>query len=140
MQSHPFGNEITVETITTTLAALQGWENRYRQVILWGKQLPALPDDMRDEQHKVNGCESNVWLYWHLDEQQQYQLYADSDARIVKGLVCLVLAAYNNKTATQIRAFDFNAYFSSLGMEQHLTPTRSNGIKAIVERIQALAE
>ncbi|WP_087023511.1 cysteine desulfurase sulfur acceptor subunit CsdE [Thaumasiovibrio subtropicus] len=137
-QAHPFGTEITAEHVQETLSTMQGWENRYRQVIQWGKQLPALAEEARTDGAKVSGCESNVWLHWHLDDNGRYQLAADSDARIVKGLVCLVLAAYHNKTAPEIQAFDFSAYFAALGMENHLTPTRSNGIYAIVEKIKQI--
>ncbi len=138
MQSHPFGTTITAESITATLGELKGWEDRYRQVIQWGKKLPPIPDDKKTDDAAVSGCESSVWLHWACDESGRYQLFADSDARIVKGLVCLVLAAYHNKNATEIAAFDFDAYFDALGMSQHLTPTRNNGIKAIVDRIKQL--
>lgn len=141
--SCPFGNTAATETITAEHIAevmqnFRGWEDRYRQVILWGKKLPVMPDELKSEQVIVSGCESQVWL---VSEQIDgvWHFCADSDARIVRGLIALVLAAYNGKTSAQIQAFDVDAYFDLLGLITHLSPSRGNGLKAIVEQIQQLA-
>lgn len=105
--------------------------------MLLGKQLPALPEPLKTEQARVKGCESTVWLHIDLDEQQQHLLLVgDSDTRIVKGLLSIVLALYNGKTPMQ--ALEINAYkeFEKLGLIKHLSPSRGNGIKAIVDTIQ----
>lgn len=131
----PFGHDIRVEQIVETMQRLVGWEARYRQVIQWGKQLPAMPESLKSEQVQVSGCESQVWLV----SQKNGDLWhfcADSDARIVRGLITLVLAAFDGKTAQQIQHFDVEEYFSQLGLIEHLSPSRGNGLRAIVEQIK----
>ncbi|NRF24438.1 cysteine desulfurase sulfur acceptor subunit CsdE [Vibrio coralliilyticus] len=134
----PFGTDIQVEDIVTTMQGFKGWEDRYRHVIQWGKKLPAMPDELKSEQVTVSGCESQVWLVsenldgvWHF--------CADSDARIVRGLIALVMAAYNGKTSAEIQAFNIDEYFEKLGLIAHLSPSRGNGLKAIVEQIKQVS-
>ncbi|HAS6174607.1 TPA: cysteine desulfurase sulfur acceptor subunit CsdE [Vibrio vulnificus] len=138
LPASPFGNEITSEDIVATMKQFKGWEDRYRQVIQWGKKLPVMPDALKSEQVMVAGCESQVWLVSEQDDGM-WTFCADSDARIVRGLIALVLAAYNGKTADQIQAFDIEAYFEQLGLIAHLSPSRGNGLKAIVEQIKNIA-
>lgn len=138
LPTHPFGHEITSDMIVAQMAAANGWEDRYRTVIQLGKQLPALPEALKQDQLKISGCESQVWLA-HQQDNGIFHFAADSDARIVRGLITLVLAAYDGKDAEQIRAFDIDGYFDSLGLMAHLSPSRGNGLKAIVEQIKALA-
>ncbi|ELE2040368.1 cysteine desulfurase sulfur acceptor subunit CsdE [Vibrio vulnificus] len=138
LPASPFGNEITSEDIVATMKQFKGWEDRYRQVIQWGKKLPVMPDALKSEQVMVAGCESQVWLVSEQDDGM-WTFCADSDARIVRGLIALVLAAYNGKTAEQIQAFDIEAYFEQLGLIAHLSPSRGNGLKAIVEQIKNIA-
>ncbi|MBY7780849.1 cysteine desulfurase sulfur acceptor subunit CsdE [Vibrio fluvialis] len=135
----PFGREITSEQIVTTMQSLHGWEDRYRQVVQWGKKLPQMPDELKSEQVTVSGCESLVWLVgeplegvWHF--------CADSDARIVRGLIAIVMAAFDGKTAAEIQGFDINDYFDQLGLIAHLSPSRGNGLRAIVEQIQTMTQ
>ncbi|MGF1726058.1 cysteine desulfurase sulfur acceptor subunit CsdE [Photobacterium nomapromontoriensis] len=138
LPTHPFGHEITSDMIVAQMAAASGWEDRYRTVIQLGKQLPVLPDSLKQDQLKISGCESQVWLA-HQQDKGIFHFIADSDARIVRGLITLVLAAYDGKDAEQIRAFDIDGYFDSLGLMAHLSPSRGNGLKAIVEQIKVLA-
>ncbi|EOA6548400.1 cysteine desulfurase sulfur acceptor subunit CsdE [Vibrio vulnificus] len=138
LPASPFGNEITSADIVATMQQFKGWEDRYRQVIQWGKKLPVMPDALKSEQVMVAGCESQVWLVAEQDGGM-WTFCADSDARIVRGLIALVLAAYNGKTAEQIQAFDIEAYFEQLGLIAHLSPSRGNGLKAIVEQIKNIA-
>lgn len=136
LPNHPFGLTITDAHILATMRSLQGWEARYRQLILWGKQLPVMEERLKSDQAVVAGCESQVWLVSEQDEQDGWLFFADSDARIVRGLIAVVLAALNAKTGEQIAAFDMDAYFSDLGLLDHLSPSRGNGLKAIVEKIR----
>lgn len=138
LPAHPFGTEITTATIVAQMQTAQGWEDRYRQVIQLGKKLPALPEEYKQAQLLVSGCESQVWLA-HEQRGETFHFAADSDARIVRGLITLVLAAYEGKDAAAIRAFDIDSYFDSLGLMAHLSPSRGNGLKAIVEQIKQLA-
>ncbi len=127
---------MTPDHVIQTLQACHGWEERYRQVILWGKQLPVLAAGQREESGLVKGCESKVWL---LSEQQDEHWFfmADSDSRIVRGLIAIVLTALNGQTADFIRSFDTEDYFSQLGLLDHLSPSRGNGLRAIVTSIQS---
>ncbi len=131
----PFTNDITAPEIIATMQQLKGWEEKYRQVVQWGKQLPSMPDELKRDQVTVSGCESQVWL---VSKQKNGTWYfcADSDARIVRGLIAIVMAAFDGQTEADIAAFDVEAYFSELGLIQHLSPSRGNGLKAIVTAIK----
>ncbi|OIQ25741.1 cysteine desulfurase sulfur acceptor subunit CsdE [uncultured Vibrio sp.] len=133
----PFGHDITVEEIVSTMQAYKGWEDKYRQVIKWGKLLPNMPDDLKNDQVTVLGCESKVWLV-SAQYEGVWTFCADSDARIVRGLIALVLAAFDGKSTQQIQEFDVDAYFESLGLISHLSASRGNGLKAIVEQIKSV--
>ncbi|PSW61791.1 cysteine desulfurase sulfur acceptor subunit CsdE [Photobacterium leiognathi subsp. mandapamensis] len=138
LPSHPFGTDITTADIVAQMQTASGWEDRYRAVIQLGKKLPLMAEEDKDEQLKVSGCESQVWLR-HQQIDDRFYFQADSDARIVRGLITLVLAAYHGKTYAEISAFDIDGYFDSLGLIAHLSPSRGNGLKAIVEQIKQLA-
>ncbi len=136
-ENNPYGNQLTEADIVTKMQTLSGWEQRYRQVIQWGKKLPSLDEALRNEHVTVAGCESQVWLIGELTEEK-WQFAADSDARIVRGLIAIALAALNNKTAQEIQGFDIDRYFESLGLIEHLSPSRGNGLKAIVDQIKGM--
>jgi cysteine desulfuration protein SufE len=133
-----FGTEIKPEDILEALAFFDSWEDRYKYIIDLGKELPVLAEQYRTEENLVRGCQSQVWL---LSRQADGKLYfeADSDAFIVKGLLGVVLAAYNGRTAAEILAFDIDSYFERLNLLKHLSATRGNGLQAMVQRIQAIA-
>lgn len=136
--NNPFGFEINAQDVVDAMAQLKGWEDRYRQVIQWGKKLPVLDESLKQDQVLVAGCESSVWLV--LSQQEgKWQIQADSDARIVRGLIAIVLAAFNGKTSEQILAFDLDEYFAQLNLINHLSPSRGNGLKAIVDVIKSKA-
>jgi cysteine desulfuration protein SufE len=128
----------STQDIIDDLAFLDDWEQRYQYIIDLGKQIPGLPDDFKQDQYKVRGCQSSVWLVSE-SEGERMRFQVDSDAVIVQGLLALVLAAYDNKTATQIREFDIDGYFTELDLERHISPTRGNGLRAIVSKIRSLA-
>ena len=133
-----FGTDITSDDIVDTLSFFDSWEDRYKYIIDLGRELPELEADQRTEDNLVRGCQSQVWL---VSRREGNRLYfdADSDAFIVKGLLAVVLAAYNGKRAEDIRDFDIEGYFSSLNLLKHLSVTRGNGLRAMVQRIQASA-
>ena len=138
MSKNRFGTEITTDDILEALAFFDTWEDRYKYIIDLGKELPPMDATLKTEAHLVRGCQSQVWLVEHKDGER-YFFEADSDAFIVKGLLGVVLAAYNGKSADEIRQFDIDAYFGQLNLLKHLIPTRGNGLQAMVKRIQALA-
>lgn len=133
------GLEPNANTIRQQFAATHGWENQYRLIIQLGKLLPALPAEWQTEEHRLKGCESQAWLKGEKSEDGRWHFACDSDARIVRGLIVIVLAALNHQTADAIQAFDMDAYFSELGLEKHLSPSRGNGLRAIVLAIREQA-
>lgn len=135
---NPFGRSISSQDILETLGFFDAWEDRYRYIIDLGKDLPAMPDAMHTEDRLVRGCQSMVWIDTSVQDGR-LQLAVDSDAFIVKGLLGLVLAAYNNKTPADILAFDIESYFAKLDLLRHLSSTRGNGLRAMVQRIQDIA-
>ena len=133
------GREPDADAIRQQFAAAKGWENQYRLIIQLGKLLPALPAEWQTEEHRLKGCESQAWLKGEQSEDSCWHFACDSDARIVRGLIVIVLAALNHQSAEAIQAFDVDGYFAELGLEKHLSPSRGNGLRSIVQGIMALA-
>lgn len=131
-QSPDFG------TIQDTLALLGDWEGRYAFLIDLGRQLPQYPENLRDEAHKVPGCTSQVWMAYHWQDGRLF-IDIDSDAHLVKGLLAVLLALYQGKSAADIVAVDTEKAFTGLGLEGHLSPNRRNGFFAVAQRITQLA-
>ena len=137
--TNPFGHSVSSEDIVETLGFFDAWEDRYKYIIDLGKELPAMYDALHTEERLVRGCQSQVWIDTAL-ENDRLQISVDSDAFIVKGLLAVVLAAYNNKTPAQVLAFNVDEYFEQLQLLNHLSPTRGNGLRAMVARIRQIAE
>ncbi|WP_371734818.1 SufE family protein [Aliikangiella sp. G2MR2-5] len=129
----------TTEEIIDTLSFFDSWEDRYKYMIDLGKSLPAIDENLKTDERLVPGCQSQVWIEPHLSNGV-FSFEVDSDAHIVRGLLAIVMAAYNNKTAEEILNFDIEDYFSKLDLVKHLSPTRGNGLKAMVEKIKSLAQ
>ena len=138
MSGNRFGTDITTDDIVEALSFFDSWEDRYKYIIDLGKELPALAPEHRSEVNLVRGCQSQVWLTYREEDGRLY-FEADSDAFIVRGLLGVVLAAYNGRSPQEIQAFDITAYFDSLNLLKHLSATRGNGLQAMVQRIKALA-
>lgn len=138
MNPSPFGSTITADDIIDTVGFFDNWEDRYKYIIDLGKELPPMDAAKKDEIHLVRGCQSQVWIdSKKMDGALWFE--ADSDAFIVKGLLGVVLAAYNGKSPQDIQNFDIENYFEQLGLLKHLSPTRGNGLRSMVKRIQAMA-
>ncbi|PHS62757.1 MAG: Fe-S cluster assembly protein SufE [Thalassobium sp.] len=135
---NPFGADISTDDILDTLGFFDDWEERYKYIIDLGKQLPAMSDDKKNDTYLLRGCQSQVWIDSELNNGV-LNFEADSDAHIVRGLLGVVLAAYNHKTPADIIAFDIDNYFSKIDLVKHLSPTRGNGLRAMVQRIQDTA-
>lgn len=133
-----YGIDISAEDIAETLGFFDDWEERYRYIIDIGKRLPVMPEAERREELLVRGCQSQVWLRAHEREGRLF-FEVDSDAHIVRGLIAIVLSAYNGKPPAEILAFDIDAYFERLDLLRHLSPTRGNGLRAMVERMRDVA-
>ena len=129
-----------LDDIRSSFAFFDDWEDRYRFLIDLGRSVPAMPAHERLERNLVRGCQSQVWLVARYDAAaDSLHLALDSDAHIVRGLIALVLAAYDGKSPRRIAEFDMEALFEELALLHHLTPTRGNGLRAMVARIRALA-
>lgn len=133
----------TLQSIIDDFEYLDDWEDRYRYLIEIGKALPEMPEDERIEANKVKGCASQVWLVAGAeagDNDDPVMAYrGDSDAHIVRGLVAIVLAATNGQRASSVEQLDENALLNQLGLGDHLTPQRANGLRSMVMRIKAHA-
>jgi cysteine desulfuration protein SufE len=128
-------------TIAENLAVLDDWEDRYRYVIDLGRALPALPDAERTEATRVQGCSSQVWLVSEpRGEPPALHLRGDSDALIVRGLVAIAIAMHDGRSAADILAFDALKAFADLGLKEHLSVQRSNGLVSMIGRIRRDAE
>jgi cysteine desulfuration protein SufE len=139
MTSNPFGTTITAADIVDTLGFFDTWEERYKYIIDLGKELPDMAEAKKDDAHLVRGCQSQVWIdAAYRDGRLWFE--TDSDAFIVKGLLGVVLAAYNGKRPEEVLAFDIEQYFQQLDLLSHLSTTRGNGLKAMVQRIRTMAE
>ncbi|MDR6755977.1 cysteine desulfuration protein SufE [Mycoplana sp. BE70] len=124
--------------IIDDFAFLDEWEDRYRYVIELGKALPELSEDKKSAQNKVHGCASQVWLVTHSDGGGDPVLTfeGDSDAHIVRGLVAIVLAVYSGKRASEISSTDALDVFNTIGLVEHLSSQRANGLRSMVRRIR----
>ena len=138
MKPNPFGSTITADDIVDTVGFFDSWEDRYKYILDLGKELPEMDAEKKDDIHLVRGCQSQVWIDGEENDGRMW-FEADSDAFIVKGLLGVVVAAYNGKTPKQITEFDIEKYFDQLGLIKHLSPTRGNGLRAMVKRIQNMA-
>lgn len=131
---------MTIDELRADFELLDDWEDRYRYVIELGKGLEPLPASERTDAHKVRGCASQVWISRRLTETARgpvLHFTGDSDALIVKGLIAIAFMIFSDRTASDILDRDAEPVFASLGLREHLTPQRSNGLASMVARIKA---
>jgi cysteine desulfuration protein SufE len=133
----------TIDEIVSNFELLDDWEERYRYLIELGRLMEPLPDEAHSDVYKVQGCASQVWLQTGVkssEGQPVLHLLGDSDAHIVRGLVALLISLYDGKTASEALSTDALGLFKELGLSEHLTPQRSNGVRSMVERIRRDAQ
>lgn len=133
----------TIDEIVSNFELLDDWEERYRYVIELGRLMEPLPEEAHNDANKVQGCASRVWIETRLDtsgSKSALRLLGDSDAHIVRGLVALMIALYSGKTPAEALSTDALGLFKELGLAEHLTPQRSNGVRSMVERIRRDAQ
>lgn len=123
--------------LTENFAMFDDWEDRYRYLLDLGKQLEAMPDELKTEHAEVKGCVSKVWMVTTILPDARLHFLADSDGLITKGLIAILLSAYQDKTREEIAAVDIEEAFHTIGLSQHLTPNRRNGFFAMVERVRS---
>jgi cysteine desulfuration protein SufE len=132
----------SIDTILDDFAFLDDWEDRYRYVIELGRTLEPLSEAEKNAETKVEGCTSQVWLVTAVGDGADPALMfrGESDAHIVRGLIAILLALYSGRPSSEILASDPTEIFDKLGLRDHLSPQRSNGLKAMVARIRRDAE
>ena len=113
------------------------WMDRYQYIIDMGKQLPSFPDEWRTPEHKIEGCQSNVWMH-HTRDGERLHFAATSDAAIVSGLIAVLMRIYNDRSPQEVVAAE-PSFLEALGLDKHLSPTRSNGLHAMLTRIYEVA-
>lgn len=130
-----------LQTILDDFSFLDDWEDRYRYVIELGKALPDLDEADKNAENKVQGCASQVWLVSEAEDGPDPVMHfkGDSDAHIVRGLVAIVLAVYSGKKASDIAKLDAISVFSEIGLVEHLSAQRANGLRSMVNRIRETA-
>ncbi|MDR7342312.1 cysteine desulfuration protein SufE [Pantoea alhagi] len=116
------------------------WEEKYLYVIELGGKLPELSDSFHQAEYSVSGCQSQVWIVMHQAADDTIELMGDSDAAIVKGLIAIVFSLYQGMTPQQIVEFDVRPWFEQLALTQHLTPSRSQGLEAMIRTIRTRAQ
>ncbi|MEY3553840.1 MAG: hypothetical protein RL735_2188 [Pseudomonadota bacterium] len=129
----------TIDDIIENFELLDDWDDRYRYLIELGRELAPLPEDAHSEDNKVRGCASQVWVETQVSRdagEPVLTFRGDSDAHIVRGLVYLILTLYSGRNARNILETDAQDLFKRLGLDAHLTPQRSNGVRSMVERIK----
>lgn len=132
---------MTLTEILENFELLDDWEDRYRYIIELGRALDEFPEQARTSENKVRGCASQVWIVTTIEDaaatpDPKLTFIGDSDAHIVSGLIAILLTVYSGQTATEILKTDPQAIFQKLGLAEHLTQQRSNGLASMVQRIQ----
>lgn len=115
------------------------WEEKYLYIIELGQRLPLLDEQAHNPQNSISGCQSQVWIVMQQREDGIIELAGDSDAAIVKGLIAVVFSLYQQMTPQDIVAFDVRPWFEKMSLTQHLTPSRSQGLEAMIRAIRTKA-
>lgn len=128
-----------IEELIENFELLDDWEDKYRYIIDLGEKLSPLPQEFHSEEWKVRGCQSQVWL---VPEKQGDKLFfkGESDAIIVKGIIAIVLMIFSGHTAQEIKAINIEEIFNRLGLQEHLSPSRRNGLAAMTDKILHYAD
>lgn len=137
-QNHPFGTAITEATLRQTFVPLSQWEDKYRQLIVLGKKLPPLADEVKASTTEIAGCENRVWLGYSVRDGRLH-FFGDSEGRIVRGLLAVLLTAVEGKSAAELQARDPLALFDELGLRAQLSASRGQGLAALGAAVLAAA-
>ena len=136
-----YGAPTTLDHLLEAFEFLEDWEDRYRFILDLGRKLPEMPESEKTEVNFVHGCQSQVWVALHETggAGSPIELHADSDAFIVKGLAAMVVTMLAGRSASDIVGYDIESVFDQLGLHEHLSPTRSNGLHGMVEQVKRKA-
>lgn len=124
------------EKLLRNINRCANWEEKYLYIIELGQRLPALSQEAHVAQNIIQGCQSQVWIVMTRNAQGRVELLGDSDAAIVKGLIAVVFILYQQMTPQDILAFDVRPWFEQMALTQHLTPSRSQGLEAMIRAIR----
>jgi len=127
------------QAIAEQFKRAKSWDSKHREIMLSSKKLTRMPVQLRTGESLINGCESSAWLSYSVNQAGEYHFSADSEAKVIRGLLYIVLAKYNGLTLSQIEDVNIDDYFTQLGLMQHLSPSRGNGLIAIVNKIKSIA-
>ncbi len=136
---HPFGDLITAASLTEKFTQFHQWEDRYRQLIQLSRQLPTLSEALKTADIELSGCENRVWLSSQLLNNGTLHFYGDSEGRIVRGLLAVLLTAVEGKTPADLLRQDPLALFDTLGLRAQLSASRSSGLQALADAVQRAA-
>ena len=129
---------LSQQELTKLFLQQHNWQDRYRQLIILAKQLPTMPEDLKTDENQVNGCENRVWLTYQKQNNNTFIFQGDSEGRIVKGLLAILIIIANHKTAEEIAAIDFQSSLSQLKIIDELSQSRLHGLTKLIERIQSV--
>ncbi|OTQ28905.1 cysteine desulfurase sulfur acceptor subunit CsdE [Gilliamella apicola] len=129
---------LSQQELTKLFLQQHNWQDRYRQLIILAKQLPTMPEDLKTDENQVNGCENRVWLTYQKQNNNTFIFQGDSEGRIVKGLLAILIIIANHKTAEEIAAIDFQSLLSQLKIIDELSQSRLHGLTKLIERIQSV--
>ena len=129
---------LSQQELTKLFLQQHNWQDRYRQLIILAKQLPTMPEDLKTDENQVNGCENRVWLTYQKQNNNTFIFQGDSEGRIVKGLLAILIIIANHKTAEEIAAIDFQSLLSQLKIINGLSQSRLHGLTKLIERIQSV--
>ena len=127
-----------IQTLMDNFSFLETWEDKYQYLIELGEALPPLDDEFKNDSFKVSGCQSQVWLVPEIKDGNFY-FKADSDAIIVKGIIYILEAIYSSKSINEIKNIEVEKIFATLGLREHLSPSRRSGMASMVEKIRFYA-
>ena len=132
-----------IDELIENFELLEDWEDKYRYLIDLGAKLPPLPPELQTDEWKVSGCQSQVWLVPEVvmeNGQKLLDFKGSSDAAIVKGIVAVVLTIFAHKTPQEIKEIAVEDIFAKLGLSEHLSPSRRNGLSAMTDKVRYYAE
>lgn len=138
--AHPFGSEIDKQQLLALFIPLQHWEERFRTLIQLSKRLPPLKDELKCAENELSNCENRVWLDYQVLEDGKLHFYGDSEGRIVKGLLAILLTEIEGKTANELINMQLTVLFQQLGIWQQLSSSRKNGLTSLMNKVLDIAK
>ena len=137
-ESRPNSIEAKIKQKIDDFSKISDWESRYQKIIDLGKNLPDMPEALKVEEAKIKGCQSQVWLHAELKDGNRIHFIGDSDSVLVKGILALLIEVYSNSTIEEVLATP-PQFIKDIGLESHLSPSRANGLMAMVKQMKNFA-